>query len=115
MGLGGAVQAHFIGFIAPDNYLPALTFQVWTMLIVGGSGNNAGAILGAVVVWGLWSGSGAAITALVPARTPGPGSGPADRRHRGRACRRCSCCARAACWAERAPRARPIGAGADPD
>ena len=46
MGLAGAVQAHFIGFIAPDNYLPMLTFQVWTMLIVGGSGNNRGAIAG---------------------------------------------------------------------
>ena len=48
MGLAGAVQAHFIGFIAPENYLPMLTFQVWAMLIVGGSGNNRGAILGAV-------------------------------------------------------------------
>lgn len=66
MGLGGALQAHATGFIAPDNYLPALTFQVWTMLIIGGSGSNAGAILGAVVIWGLWSGSGAAITALFP-------------------------------------------------
>ena len=36
MGLAGAVQAHFIGFIAPDNYLPTLTFQVWAMLMVGG-------------------------------------------------------------------------------
>jgi branched-chain amino acid transport system permease protein len=67
MGLGGAVQAHAIGFIAPDNYLPALTFQVWTMLILGGAGNNAGAVLGTLVVWGLWSASGAAIGALVPA------------------------------------------------
>jgi branched-chain amino acid transport system permease protein len=66
MGLGGAVHAHFIGFIAPGNYLPNFTFQVWTMLIIGGSGNNRGAILGAVVVWGLWSLSGAAISALVP-------------------------------------------------
>ncbi len=66
MGLGGAMQAHAIGFIAPDDYLPALTFQVWTMLIVGGSGSNAGAVLGAVVIWALWSGSGAAVTALVP-------------------------------------------------
>ena len=66
MGLGGALQAHAIGFIAPDNYLPALTFQIWTMLIIGGSGNNAGAILGAVLIWALWSVSGAAITALFP-------------------------------------------------
>jgi branched-chain amino acid transport system permease protein len=66
MGLGGAVQAHFIGFIAPDNYLSSLTFLVWTMLIIGGSGNNRGAILGGVLVWALWSASGMAISALFP-------------------------------------------------
>jgi branched-chain amino acid transport system permease protein len=66
MGLGGAIQGHFIGFIAPDNYLPILTFQIWAMLIIGGAGNNLGALLGAVVVWGLWSFSGAALSALVP-------------------------------------------------
>lgn len=67
MGLGGAVQGHFIGFIAPDNYQPILTFQVWAMLIVGGSGNNRGAVLGAVLVWGLWAASAAFIAAVVPA------------------------------------------------
>ena len=79
MGLAGAVQAHFIGFIAPENYQPMLTFQVWAMLIVGGSGNNRGAILGAVVVWGVWALSGSAIAALFP-----PASRPAPRR-----CRSC--------------------------
>ncbi|WP_102224843.1 branched-chain amino acid ABC transporter permease [Acidimangrovimonas sediminis] len=67
MGLAGAAQAHFIGFIAPDNYQPTLTFQVWAMLIVGGSGNNRGAILGSVVVWGIWALSAALISAVVPA------------------------------------------------
>jgi branched-chain amino acid transport system permease protein len=67
MGLGGAAQAHFIGFIAPDNYQPTLTFQVWAMLIVGGSGNNRGAILGAILVWGVWAISASAIAALFPA------------------------------------------------
>ncbi|MCD1633161.1 branched-chain amino acid ABC transporter permease [Martelella mediterranea] len=66
MGLAGAVQAHFIGFIAPENYLPTLTFQVWVMLIVGGSGSNRGAVLGSVLVWAIWAGSGAALSALVP-------------------------------------------------
>ena len=61
MGLGGAVHAHFIGFIAPDNYQSALTFQIWTMLIIGGSGNNLGAIVGAGLIWALWSASGLAI------------------------------------------------------
>lgn len=66
MGLAGAVQAHFIGFIAPDNYLPTLTFQIWAMLMVGGSGSNRGAILGAMVVWAIWVGSGSLTAAVVP-------------------------------------------------
>lgn len=66
MGLAGAVQGHFIGFIAPENYVPMLTFQVWAMLIVGGSGNNRGAVLGAVLVWAVWAASAALISAVVP-------------------------------------------------
>ncbi|SEL36617.1 branched-chain amino acid ABC transporter permease [Xaviernesmea oryzae] len=66
MGLAGAVQAHFIGFIAPENYLPTLTFQVWTMLIVGGSGSNRGAVLGSILVWAIWVGSGTFVAAFVP-------------------------------------------------
>jgi branched-chain amino acid transport system permease protein len=66
MGLAGAVYAHFIGFVAPEDFLSILTFQVWTMLVVGGSGNNRGAIAGAVVVWALWTTSGAALAAVLP-------------------------------------------------
>ncbi|MEZ5797594.1 MAG: branched-chain amino acid ABC transporter permease [Paracoccaceae bacterium] len=66
MGLAGAVQAHFIGFIAPNTYLPTLTFQIWAMLMVGGSGSNRGAILGAIVVWAIWVGSGWVSAAVVP-------------------------------------------------
>lgn len=66
MGLGGAVYAHFVGFIAPDDFLPILTFQLWAMLIVGGSGNNRGAMLGAFVVWGFWSAAGGLMRGWVP-------------------------------------------------
>ena len=66
LGLAGAMQGHFIGFIAPENYLSPLTFQVWAMLIIGGSGNNRGAILGAIVVWGFWTLSGAVVASVVP-------------------------------------------------
>jgi len=66
MGLAGAIQAHFIGFIAPENYLSAITFQVWAMLIIGGSGNNRGALLGAVAVWALWTLTGAALSLFIP-------------------------------------------------
>jgi branched-chain amino acid transport system permease protein len=67
MGLGGALYAHFIGYIAPEDFLPIFTFQLWTMLVVGGAGNNRGAILGALVVWGIWTISGGALRAVIPA------------------------------------------------
>ena len=66
MGLGGAVFAHFVGYIAPEDFLPILTFQIWAMLIVGGSGNPRGAILGAYVVWGFWALAGGALRGFVP-------------------------------------------------
>ncbi|HEX2529540.1 MAG TPA: branched-chain amino acid ABC transporter permease [Geminicoccus sp.] len=66
MGLAGAVYAHFIGFVAPEDFLPILTFQVWAMLVVGGSGSHKGAITGAVLVWAIWTGSGALLDQLVP-------------------------------------------------
>ncbi|WP_167480915.1 branched-chain amino acid ABC transporter permease [Mesorhizobium waimense] len=66
MALAGALQAHFTGFIAPDNYLPILTFQVWVMLIVGGSGSNLGAVVGSILVWAIWVGSGTLTSVLFP-------------------------------------------------
>ena len=66
MGLAGALYVSFIGFVSPFDFLPILTFQVWAMLIAGGSGNNRGALLGALVVWAIWSASGVAVTKLVP-------------------------------------------------
>lgn len=66
MGLAGALYASFIGFVSPFDFLPIITFQIWTMLIIGGSGNNRGAILGAIVVWGIWSAIGAASSKMVP-------------------------------------------------
>ena len=36
------------------------------MLIVGGSGNNRGAMIGALVVWGIWAASGVAVSKWVP-------------------------------------------------
>lgn len=66
MGLAGAMQAHFVGYIAPEDFQPILTFQLWAMLIVGGSGNNRGAILGAFVVWGFWAAAGSLLRGFIP-------------------------------------------------
>jgi branched-chain amino acid transport system permease protein len=66
MGLAGALYVSFIGFVSPFDFLPIVTFQIWAMLIVGGSGNNRGALLGALVVWAIWAASGAVVAKLVP-------------------------------------------------
>ncbi|MER8847161.1 branched-chain amino acid ABC transporter permease, partial [Mesorhizobium australicum] len=41
-------------------------FQVWVMLIVGGSGRNLGAVIGSVLVWGIWAGSGTLTSVFFP-------------------------------------------------
>ncbi|MGI9437301.1 MAG: branched-chain amino acid ABC transporter permease [Geminicoccaceae bacterium] len=67
MGLGGALQAHYFRFLSPEATEPLLTtFLVWVMLIAGGSGNNKGTLLSALVIWILWSGS-----ELLSGRLPG--------------------------------------------
>ena len=66
MGLAGALYVSFIGFVSPFDFLPILTFQIWAMVIVGGSGNNQGALLGALTVWAIWASSGVLISKLVP-------------------------------------------------
>ena len=58
MGVGGALFAHNVRFLSPLTFDPLLaTFVIWAMLMVGGSGNNRGAVLGAFVVWGIWTGT----------------------------------------------------------
>ncbi len=58
MGVGGALFAHHVRFLSPLTFDPLLaTFVIWAMLMVGGSGNNVGAVLGAFVVWGVWAGT----------------------------------------------------------
>jgi branched-chain amino acid transport system permease protein len=66
MGLAGALEAHTIGFLSPDNFTASVTFQVWAMLVVGGTGNNRGALAGAVLVSALWSATGLATAAWFP-------------------------------------------------
>ncbi|HIF81016.1 MAG TPA: branched-chain amino acid ABC transporter permease [Gammaproteobacteria bacterium] len=65
MGLAGAMYANFVRFISPQDFLPIFTIQVYVMLIVGGKGNNLGAIVGAIVIWALWSASDSLINFIV--------------------------------------------------
>ncbi|WP_136658777.1 branched-chain amino acid ABC transporter permease [Nitratireductor sp. XY-223] len=56
MGVAGGLSAHYFRFLSPSATDPLLvTFLVWVMLMAGGSGNNRGAIVGALGIWALWS------------------------------------------------------------
>jgi len=59
MGFAGALFAQHLRLIDPTNtFDPAkMTFLVWVMLIVGGSGNNRGAMMGGFLIWFIWSAS----------------------------------------------------------
>ncbi len=54
-GLAGAMMVTLDGQLTPGSYEPLrFTFLIWVMVIVGGSGNNWGAVLGGFVIWFLW-------------------------------------------------------------
>lgn len=56
MGVGGALFAHHLGSISPTSFTPLFgTLVVWVALMLGGSGNSRGAILGAFIIWTIWS------------------------------------------------------------
>lgn len=54
-GIAGAMMVTMDGQLTPGSYQPLrFTFLVWVMVIVGGSGNNWGAVLGGFLIWFLW-------------------------------------------------------------
>ncbi|AXI46573.1 branched-chain amino acid ABC transporter permease [Sulfitobacter sp. SK012] len=54
-GIAGAMMTTLDGQMTPGTYQPLrFTFLIWVMVIVGGSGNNFGAILGGFLIWFLW-------------------------------------------------------------
>lgn len=56
VGIAGAMLTTIDGQFTPSSYQPLrFTFLIWVMVIVGGSGNNLGAILGAFIVWFTWN------------------------------------------------------------
>ncbi len=54
-GIAGAMMTTMDSQLTPGSYQPLrFTFLIWVMVIVGGSGNNLGSILGGFLVWFLW-------------------------------------------------------------
>ncbi|MCH2095792.1 MAG: branched-chain amino acid ABC transporter permease, partial [Rhodobacteraceae bacterium] len=54
-GMAGAMMTTLDSQLTPGSYQPLrYTFLIWVMVIVGGSGNNFGAVLGGFLIWFLW-------------------------------------------------------------
>ncbi|NBX41912.1 MAG: branched-chain amino acid ABC transporter permease [Rhodobacteraceae bacterium] len=54
-GLAGAMMTTLDSQLVPSTYQPLrFTFLIWVMVIVGGSGNNIGAVLGGFLIWWFW-------------------------------------------------------------
>ncbi|NEO26800.1 MAG: branched-chain amino acid ABC transporter permease [Kamptonema sp. SIO4C4] len=51
-GIAGSFYAWQLTFINPDGFKPLVTFQAWTIVMLGGAGNNIGTLLGATIFWG---------------------------------------------------------------
>ena len=55
IGVAGAMLTTLDGQFTPTSYQPLrFTFLIWVMVIVGGSGNNAGSVLGGFLIWLVW-------------------------------------------------------------
>jgi len=55
IGFAGAMLVTYDGLFTPSSYQPLrYTFLIWVMVLLGGSGNNYGSILGGFVVWFIW-------------------------------------------------------------
>jgi ABC-type branched-subunit amino acid transport system permease subunit len=53
--LSGSLLAFYLQYINPMNFQPVETFYAWIIVIMGGSGNNRGTIIGAILLWGFFS------------------------------------------------------------
>ncbi|MCA0856184.1 branched-chain amino acid ABC transporter permease [Phaeobacter italicus] len=54
-GIAGAMMTTLDSQLTPGTYNPLrFTFLIWVMVIVGGSGNNFGSVLGGLLIWFLW-------------------------------------------------------------
>ena len=72
VGVAGAMLVTLDGQFTPSAYNPLrFTFLIWVMVIVGGSGNNLGAVLGGFFIWFVWIEAEPAGLWLVSAATSG--------------------------------------------
>lgn len=55
IGIAGAMLVTYDGQFTPGSYNPLrYTFLIWVMVIIGGSGNNLGSVVGGFIIWIMW-------------------------------------------------------------
>ncbi|MEL6948268.1 MAG: branched-chain amino acid ABC transporter permease [Pseudomonadota bacterium] len=82
VGIAGAMLTTLDGLFTPTSYQPLrFTFLIWVMVIVGGAGNNLGAVLGAFIVWFIWTQAEPAGNWLMAVLTSGFDESSEIRRH----------------------------------
>ncbi len=82
IGIAGAMLVTLDGQFTPGAYQPLrFTFLIWVMVIIGGSGNNYGAVLGGFIVWFVWIEAEPAGTWLMHQATAGMEPGSPLREH----------------------------------
>ena len=82
VGVAGAMLTTLDGQFTPGGYQPLrFTFLIWVMVVVGGSGNNLGAVLGGFLIWFVWIEAEPAGLWLMQALTAGLPEGSAFREH----------------------------------
>lgn len=82
VGIAGAMLATLDGQFTPGSYSPLrFTFLIWVMVIVGGSGNNLGSVLGGFLVWLIWVEAEPVGFWLMDALTSGMGDDNGLRKH----------------------------------
>ncbi|MDO9506367.1 MAG: branched-chain amino acid ABC transporter permease [Hydrogenophaga sp.] len=52
--VAGAFLGHYVSYVGPDFMLASETFMIWTMVMIGGLGNVAGVVVGALLVQGIY-------------------------------------------------------------
>src|SRR3989441_3040645 len=50
LGTAGALYGHYISYVAPDSFAPLITIYAVLALTAGGTGDNRGAVVGALLV-----------------------------------------------------------------
>jgi neutral amino acid transport system permease protein len=54
-GVAGALYSWQLTTVYPDNFPPLVTFNAWTIVVLGGAGSNAGTLLGSALFWAYYN------------------------------------------------------------